>query len=68
MALARYKDLCLDVSDARASGEYWSTMLGWSLEMHDDGDAHLRDDAGRIQAWLNVVPEPKSVRTGCIST
>jgi Glyoxalase-like domain len=62
MALARYKDLCIDVSDARASGEYWSTMLGWGLELHDDGDAHLRDDAGRIQVWLNVVPEPKSVK------
>lgn len=62
MALARYKDLCIDVADARVSGEYWSTMLGWGLEMHDDGDAHLRDDAGRIQVWLNVVPEPKSVK------
>jgi hypothetical protein len=30
--------------------------------MHDDGDAHLRDDAGRIQVWLNVVPEPKTVK------
>ncbi len=37
-------------------------MLGWHLEMHDDGDAHLRDDSGRIQVWLNVVPEPKSVK------
>jgi hypothetical protein len=62
MALARYKDLCIDVSDAHASGEYWSTMLGWGLEMHDDGDAHLRDDSGRIQVWLNVVPEPKTVK------
>jgi hypothetical protein len=62
MALARYKDLCMDVADAGVSGEYWSTMLGWSLEMHEDGDAHLRDDAGRIQLWLNVVPEPTSVK------
>jgi hypothetical protein len=62
MALATYKDLCIDVSDARVSGEYWSTMLGWRLEMHDDGDAHLRDDQGRIQVWLNVVPEPKSAK------
>jgi hypothetical protein len=62
MALARYKDLCIDVADARVSGEYWSTMLGWALETHDDGDAHLRDEAGRIQVWLNVVPEPKSVK------
>jgi len=62
MALARYQDLCIDVADARRSGEYWSTMLGWRLELHDDGDAHLRDDAGRIQVWLNVVPEPKTVK------
>jgi hypothetical protein len=62
MALARYKDLCIDVADARVSGAYWSTMLGWTLEPHDDGDAHLRDDAGQIQLWLNVVPEPKSVK------
>jgi hypothetical protein len=62
MALARYKDLCIDVADAAVSGAYWSTMLGWRLEMHDDGDAHLRDDAGRIQVWLNVVPEAKSVK------
>jgi predicted enzyme related to lactoylglutathione lyase len=62
MPLATYKDLCIDVSDARASGDYWSTMLGWRLEVHDDSDAHLRDDGGRIQVWLNVVPEPKSVK------
>jgi Glyoxalase-like domain len=62
MALARYKDLCIDVADARVSGAYWSTMLGWTLELHDDGDGHLRDDAGKIQVWLNVVPEPKSVK------
>ena len=61
MTLATYKDLCIDVSDARASGAYWSTMLGWDLEMHDDGDAHLRDAAGRVQVWLNVVPEPKKL-------
>jgi hypothetical protein len=62
MALATFKDLCIDVADAQVSGRYWSTMLGWRLEMHDDGDAHLRDDEGRIQVWLNVVPEPKSVK------
>jgi predicted enzyme related to lactoylglutathione lyase len=62
MPLATYKDLCIDVSDSRASGAYWSTMLGWTLEVHDDGDAHLRDAAGRVQVWLNVVPEPKSVK------
>src|SRR3954452_24679866 len=32
MALARFKGLCIDVADARVSGEYWATMLGWTLE------------------------------------
>jgi hypothetical protein len=62
MPLATYKDLCIDVTDARVEGDFWSTMLGWGLEMHEDGDAHLRDDDGTIQVWLNVVPEPRSVK------
>jgi hypothetical protein len=62
MALATYKDLCLDVTDARLEGAFWSTMLGWRLELHDDGDAHLRDDQGVVQVWLNQVPEPKEVK------
>jgi len=60
--LATYKDLCIDVGDARVEGEFWAAALGWRLEMHDDGDAHLRDADGRIQAWLNQVPEPKTVK------
>src|SRR3954452_356737 len=62
MPLATYKDLCIDVSDALVSGEYWEHMLGWKLQIHDDGDAHLRDAAGRVQVWMNVVPEPKAVK------
>jgi hypothetical protein len=62
MPLARYLGLCVDVADARASGDYWATMLGWTYEPRDDGNAQLRDDDGRVQLWLNVVPEPKSVK------
>jgi hypothetical protein len=62
MTLATYKDLCIDVNDARVEGAFWATMLGWRLELHEDGDAHLRDDDGRIQVWLNQVPEPKTVK------
>jgi len=62
MPLATYKDLCIDVADARVEGEFWASALGWRLEMHDDGDAHLRDADGRIQVWLNQVPEPKTVK------
>ena len=62
MALATYKDLCIDVTDARLEGTFWAGALGWQLELHDDGDAHLRDAGGRIQLWLNQVPEPKTVK------
>jgi hypothetical protein len=62
VAPATYKDLCIDVEDARVSGAFWAGVLGWQLEMHDDGDAHLRDADGRIQVWLNQVPEPKTVK------
>jgi hypothetical protein len=62
MPLATYKDLCIDVADARVEGAFWATMLGWQLEVHDDGDADLRDADGRVQVWLNRVPEPKTVK------
>src|SRR4051794_10532242 len=62
MTLATYKDLCIDVEDARVTGSFWAGVLGWQLEMHEDGDAHLRDSDGRIQVWLNQVPEPKTVK------
>jgi hypothetical protein len=62
MPLATYKDLCIDVADARVEGTFWAAVLGWRLEMHEDGDAHLRDPDGRIEVWLNRVPEPKTVK------
>jgi len=62
MALATYQDLCIDVSDARAEGEFWATMLGLRLVLHDDGDAHLDGDQRHDRVWLNRVPEPKTVK------
>ena len=62
MALATYQDLCIDVSDPRVEGEFWATMLGLRLVMHDDGDAHLDGDERSDRVWLNRVPEPKSVK------
>jgi len=62
MALATYQDLCIDVSDPRVEGEFWATMLGLRLVMHDDGDAHLDGEARAERVYLNRVPEPKSVK------
>ncbi len=62
MPLATYQDLCLDVSDPTREGEFWATMLGLSLVVHDDGDAHLEGGSPRERVWLNRVPEPKTVK------
>lgn len=62
MPLATFQGLIIDVADAAVSGAYWSTMLGWDLEMRDDGGARLRDQTGRVQVWLDVVPEPKTAK------
>jgi catechol 2,3-dioxygenase-like lactoylglutathione lyase family enzyme len=59
---ATYKDLCVDAADPVRLGRFWSAVLGWRLHEHDDGDADLRDADGRVQVWLNRVPEPRSVK------
>lgn len=62
MALATYKDFCIDAADPQALGAFWAPLLGYDLRLHDDGDADLRDADGRVQVWLNRVPEPKTVK------
>ncbi len=62
MLSATYKDLCIDAADPVRLGAFWGAVLGWDLVEHDDGDAHLADGAGRVQLWLNRVPEPRSIK------
>jgi hypothetical protein len=61
MAVATWKDLCLDASDPGVVGRFWAQVLGRPLEQLDDGDAVLR--GGPLQAlWINRVPEPKAAK------
>jgi len=62
MPPATYKDLCIDAAEPVRLGAFWAEALGWRLHEHDDGDADLRDAAGRVHFWVNRVPEPKSVK------
>lgn len=62
MTLARWKDLCIDASDAAVIGEFWGAVLGRRVELHDDGDAVLRGATPAETIWINAVPEPKSVK------
>jgi predicted enzyme related to lactoylglutathione lyase len=62
MALARWKDLCMDAGDAGRLAEFWGAVLGLSVEHQEGGDAVLRGERPEQTIWVNVVPEPKVVK------
>lgn len=61
MAVARYKDLCIDSSGAETLGRFWAAALG--LRFEGDGQAGTLQGAEPAQrVWMNVVPEPKTAK------
>jgi hypothetical protein len=62
MAIARWKDLCIDATDAHRMARFWGEVLGLDVELHDDGDAALRGDQPEQTIWINAVPEPRTVK------
>jgi len=64
MALARFKDLCMDATDPARLGEFWANVLGRSWERDGDGDGEglLRGPTDRHTIWISRVPEPKTVK------
>lgn len=62
MAIATYKDLCVDAVDAAALGRFWAGVLQLDLQPHDDGDAKLVGRTPRHTVWINTVPEPVTVK------
>ncbi len=61
MAIAHYKDLCIDSSDSEQLGRFWAAALG--LRFEPDGEAGaLVGDKPEQQVWMNVVPEAQSVK------
>jgi hypothetical protein len=62
MAIARWKDLCIDATDAHRLGAFWGQLLGLEVELHDDGDAALRGARPEQRIWVNAVPEPRTVK------
>jgi hypothetical protein len=60
-----YKDLCIDAVDPATQGTFWGPLLGWHAEPLDNGDHCLREGdgaPGRVQVWVNGVPEPLTVK------
>ena len=62
MALATYKDLVIDASDARRLGAFWATALGLQLEENGPADVVLRGRTPAHTVWIDQVPEPKTVK------
>src|SRR4051794_30596953 len=62
MAIATYKDLCIDAVDAEALGRFWAGALRLNLELSEDGDAKLTGPDPSHTVWINTVPEPLTVK------
>jgi hypothetical protein len=62
MAIARFKDLCLDAVDPARLGSFWAAALGRHWEIQDDGDGLLTGPTPRHTIWVNRVPEGKTVK------
>ena len=62
MALATYKDLCIDAVDAPRLGGFWAAVLGLQPTVLEDGDVRLTGRSPRDTVWVNTVPEPLTVK------
>ena len=62
MAIATWKDLCIDAGDAERLGRFWAEVLGLTYVAHDDGDAQLDGPMPEHRVWINTVPEPVTVK------
>jgi hypothetical protein len=62
MAIARFKDLCLDANDPARLGAFWAAALGRSWQAKEDGDGLLTGPTRQHTIWVNRVPEPKTVK------
>jgi hypothetical protein len=60
--IARWKDLCIDASDAHRVARFWGELLGLEIDLHVDGDAALRGATPEETIWINTVPEPRTVK------
>jgi hypothetical protein len=62
MAIARFKDLCVDAGDPARLGPFWASVLGLAWEAKDDGDGVLTGPTPQHTIWVNRVPEPTIVK------
>jgi hypothetical protein len=63
MAIARFKDLCLDANDVTSVGLFWGAVVGRAWTLQDDGDGVLTGPTPRHTIWVSGVPEAKAVKS-----
>jgi hypothetical protein len=61
MAIARFKDLCVDAGDPARLGAFWAAASGRTLETKD-GSYLLTGPTPQHTIWINKVPEAKTVK------
>ncbi len=62
MALATYKDLCIDATDPEVLGAFWGRVLGLTPESREGGLVRLGGPTPEHTVWVNPVPEPRTVK------
>ncbi|MDO9380615.1 MAG: VOC family protein [Nocardioidaceae bacterium] len=64
MALARYKDLCIDVVDLATGSAFWARAIGLSARSGPERPTVRALDGATPQhrVWINEVPEPVTAK------
>jgi hypothetical protein len=62
MAIARFKDLCVDASDPARLGAFWAGVLDRTWAPKEDGAGLVSGPTPQHTIWINQVPEPASVK------
>ena len=62
MAIARFKDLCLDPGDRARLGAFWAAVPGRTWQARDNGEGLLTGPTPQHTIWVNRVPEAKTVK------
>lgn len=62
MAIATFKDLCIDATDPAVLGPFWAAAADLTWVPHADGDGQLDGPTPQHTIWINRVPEAKTVK------
>jgi hypothetical protein len=62
MAIARFKDLCINAADPHVLGRFWSAALDLELQPRDNGDVRLVGPSDGHTIWIDKVPEPRTAK------